>query len=225
MKSRFPYIRLITTTLLVLTLGACQTIEPYDYSSFKQSRPKSILVLPPLNESPEVNATPGMLAQATLPLAESGYYVFPVSVVNETFRQNGMTMAADIHQIPYTKLYEIFEADSALYINVKEYGTSYKVLASETRVSAEGKLVDLKSGAILWEGSAIATGGSSGNSGGGLIGMLLNAVITQVVDTAMDRSYDIAGMANARLLSAGQPNGILYGPRSPLYMKDGSPQP
>jgi hypothetical protein len=225
MKTRFPSIRLISVVLLALILSACETIEPYDYTAFKQSRPKSILVLPPLNESPEVNATPGMLAQATLPLAESGYYVFPVSLVNETFRQNGMTMAGDIHQVPYAKLYEIFGADSALYINVKEYGTSYKVLASETRVSAQGKLIDLRTGATLWEGEAVATGGSSGNSGGGLIGMLLNAVITQVVDTAMDRSYDIAGMANARLLSAGQPNGILYGPRSPLYMKDGSPQP
>ena len=31
------------------------------------------------------------------------------------------------------------------------------------------------------------------------------------------------GITAYRLLAAGRPNGILYGPRSPMYMKDGSP--
>jgi hypothetical protein len=41
-----------------------------------------------------------MLAQATLPLAESGYYVIPVSLASETFKQNGLANAADIHEVP-----------------------------------------------------------------------------------------------------------------------------
>jgi hypothetical protein len=216
-------VRVLIAVMLAFLLSACETVPSHDYTAFKQSRPKSILVLPPLNESPEVEASPGVLSQATLPLAESGYYVFPVSLVNETFRQNGMTEAGDIHQVPFAKLHEIFGADSALYINITQYGTSYRVVSSETRVSAEGKLIDLKTGETLWTGRASASSGSSGDSGGGLIGMLVNAVITQVIDSSMDRSYSIAGMANSMLLSAGRPNGILYGPRSPQYMKDGSP--
>jgi hypothetical protein len=63
-----------------------------------------------------------MLAQATLPLAESGYYVIPVSLASETFKQNGLANAADIH-VPVQKLRDIFGADAALYINVTDYGT------------------------------------------------------------------------------------------------------
>jgi hypothetical protein len=161
-----------------------------------------------------------------LPLAESGYYVLPVTLVDETFKQNGMTTPADIHQLPVTKLREIFGADAALYINVKQYGTTYAIVMSETRVTAEGRLVDLRSGKTLWAGSATASSNEGGNnSGGGLVGLLVQAVVSQIIDSLSNRGHAIAGMTSNRLLAAGRPNGILYGPRSPKYLKDGSPTP
>jgi hypothetical protein len=211
---------------LVLSLGACATKGKYDYSSFRESRPASILVLPPLNGSPDINANYSMLSQASMPLAESGYYVFPVTLVDETFKQNGMTTSNDIHQVPVTKLREIFGADAALYINVKQYGTTYAVVMSDTRVTAEGRLVDLRSGKTLWEGSATASSSEGDrNSGGGLVGLLIKAVVNQVAGNLSDRAYGIAGITSNRLLAAGTPNGMLYGPRSPLYLKDGVPAP
>ncbi|WP_374244619.1 DUF799 domain-containing protein [Zoogloea sp.] len=210
----------------VLLLAGCATQPGYDYTAFRESRPKSILVLPPLNDSPDVNATYSMYAQSTLPLAESGYYVLPVTLVDEAFRQNGLTAPADIQQVPLKKLREIFGADAALYIKVTHYGTKYMIVSSETRVSAEAKLVDLRSGATLWESSATASSEEgNNNSSGGVVGLLLKAVITQIADTLSNRGHPIAGITANRLLSAGQPNGILYGPRSPKYQKDGSPAP
>ncbi len=218
-------IKWLVVLLCALLLGGCATQAKYDYSSFRESRPASILVLPPLNSSPDVNATYSMLSQVTLPLAESGYYVFPVSLVDETFKQNGMTSPADIHQLPMDKLREIFGADTALYINMKQYGTSYAVIMSETRVTAEGKLVDLRSGKTLWNGSATASSSEGNNSGGGLIGMLITAAVTQIVETLSSRGHAIAGVTSSRLLASGRPNGLLYGPRSPLYLKEGVPAP
>lgn len=210
----------------VMLLGGCATQAKYDYSAFRESRPASILVLPPLNSSPDINATYSMLSQATGPLAESGYYVFPVTLVDETFKQNGMTSPTDIHEVSSNKLREVFGADAALYINVKQYGTTYAVVMSETRVTAEGRLVDLRSGKTLWEGSATASSNEgNNNSGSGLVGLLVKAVVSQIVDSLSNRGHAIAGMTSNRLLAAGRPNGILYGPRSPLYLKDGVPAP
>jgi hypothetical protein len=223
-----PFISIKWAALLfsATLLGGCATQAKYDYSSFRESRPASILVLPPLNASPDVNATYSMLSQTTLPLAESGYYVLPVTLVDETFKQNGMTTPSDIHQLPLSKLREIFGADAALYINVKQYGTTYAVVMSETRVTAEGRLVDLRSGKTLWEGTATASSNEgNNNSGGSLVGMLVKAVVSQIIDTLSNRGHAIAGMTSNRLLTAGRPNGILYGPRSPMYMKEGSPTP
>jgi hypothetical protein len=193
-----------------------------DYSSYKQSHPRSILVLPPLNNSPDINATYSMLVHASWPLAESGYYVFPVALVDETFKQNGVTAPADIHAVSPAKLREIFGADAALYITVTEYGASYRVIDSKVVVSASAKLVDLKTGNEIWQGSATASNAEDQkNSGGnGLVGALISAVVDQIANNLSDSSYRIAGRASYRLLTAGQSNGILYGPRSPKYGTD-----
>ena len=124
------------------------------------------------------------------------------------------------------KLREIFGADSALYIVVKQYGTTYAVIVSETRVTAEGRLVDLRTGKTLWMGSATASSNEgNSNSGGGLIGLLVKAVVMQIADSLGNRGHAIAGVTSQRLLAAGRPNGILFGPRSPRYLKDDTASP
>lgn len=203
-------------------LVGCATPVSRDYSAWQQAKPATLLVLPPINESPEVKATPGTWASTTLPLAEAGYYVLPVTLVDETFRQNGVTSAEDAHAIPVPKLREVFGADAAVYIRVKQYGTKYAVVASDTRVELEARIVDLRSGALLWEGTAAASS-SEGQSGqGSLAVLLISALINQVVGTATDAAYNYAGVASTRLLGAPRFNGVLPGPRSPLY---GQPLP
>lgn len=211
---------LVAACVLVAALGACATPTPYDYTAFRQSRPGSMLVLPPLNDSPEVLATYGVLSQVTLPLAEAGYYVVPVSLMDETFRQNGLNNAAEIHDVSPQKLREIFGADAAVYIKVTQYGTSYSVIASETRVTAQARIVELRSGQMLWQGSATASSSENRSSGqGGLAELLVRAIVTQIVETTADASFNYAGIASQRLLSP-RKNGVLYGPRSPNYQKD-----
>ncbi len=205
----------------MLAAGCAAPRQNVDYSAFKESRPRSIVVLPPLNESPDVKATYSMLSQVTYPLAESGYYVLPVTLVDETFKQNGMTTAGDIHQVPPAKLREIFGADAALYITVSKYGTSYMVISSATVVTASARLVDLKTGATLWSGSASASNNEgNNNAGGGLIGALITAAVKQVLNSVTEAGHPVAGVTSARLLSAGRPGSILYGPRNPRYGTD-----
>jgi len=206
----------------VLALGACATQpKAYDYAAFKQAKPATLLVLPPVNESPDVTATGSVLAQATMPLAEAGYYVLPVTLVDETLRQNGVSNPVDAQAIAPAKLREVFGADAVLYMTVKSYGSSYKVVSSETAVALTAKLVDIRSGQLLWEGAARASSAeNNGNNQGGLVGMLVKAVVNQIVNSSTDASVRYADIADKRLLSAGQKNGLLYGPRSPNYGKD-----
>lgn len=214
MMSRMLRLGLLAAVALLAGCVAPQK-NNLDYTAFRESRPASILVLPPLNHSVDVSAAAAVLSQATRPLAESGYYVIPVGVMDETFKQNGLTSPDDIHQLPPAKLREIFGADAALYMTVKQYGSSYAVLSSSITVSIDAELLDLRNGAQLWSGSKQVVQAS--NSSGSLIGMLVQAMVDQVVNTLSDRSYGVAGMTNNMLLSAGQPGGILYGPRSPRY--------
>ena len=213
---------IIAALCITLFATGCATKQAaHDYTAYKQIRPRSILVLPPVNNSPDVKATYSVLSHATRPLAEAGYYIFPVTLVDETFKNNGLNTPADIHAVAPKKLQEIFGADAALYITVTQYGSSYTVLNSAATVAAEAKLLDLKTGTLLWQGSARASNDENRNqNNGGLAGLLISAIVNQIANQVTDASHSVAGITNQRLLSAGQPNGILYGPRSPKYQTD-----
>lgn len=210
------------STLALLFLSGCATVQPYDYTAFKESKPRSILVLPPVNDTHDVNAPIGVLSQVTYPLAESGYYVFPVAATFEIFKQNGLTSGTEAQATSIKKLHDIFGADSALYLQITNYGTQYQVFNSETRVTVNAKLVDLRNGKKLWEGSATASSSEKESNSSGFISKLINALIKQIADTSNDASHRIAATTSDRLLSAGKQNAILFGPRSPLYGQDPS---
>ncbi len=216
------YLKPLFLMMLVLTLSGCaMTQKSYDYAAFKRSNPKSILVLPPLNNSPDVKASYTFLSVATYPLAESGYYVFPVALVDQSFKENGLTNPSEIHQVSLKKLDEIFGTDAVLYIAVEKFGSSYNIISSESRVTASAKLLDVKTGDVLWEGNATAADTENeGNSQGGVVGLLVNAIVKQIMsNVGTDPSLRVSSVTSARLLSAHK-NGMLFGPRSPQYGKD-----
>lgn len=197
---------------LVILLGGCQTTKPQVQPAFGELRPRTILVLPPVNESMNVHASASLLAQVQFPVGEAGYYVLPVGLVMETFRENGFTEPAAIRGISREKLREIFGADAVLLLTIVESGTEYKIVASDTRVTAEAELVDLATGRLLWRGAATASSTESSSSGGGVVGMLVQAVVEQVFHTATDRSHQIAGITAWRLLHRDSPAGLPDGP-------------
>jgi len=76
----------------------------------------------------------------------------------------------------------------------------------------------------LWSGSARAssaeTESQENSNNNGLANLLVKALVNQLINSASDRSYDFAGIASQRLLTAGRSDGLLYGPYSPLYQTD-----
>ena len=212
-----PYGRIGILASLLLLTGCLAPQQNIDYTAFRESKPRSILVLPPLNNSPDVRATYSVLSTVTQPLAEDGYYVFPVALVDQTFKENGLANAGEIHQVSLDKLREIFGADATLYITVTQYGPVYQLLSSEIRVTANAKLVDIRTGQLLWSGAATASDSEGGNnSGGGLVGALVYALVKQVASSVGDQGHTVAHVTSQRLLQV-RPNGLLYGPLSPFY--------
>ena len=77
--------------ILLVQGCATATVKPFDYSAYLAHMPRSILVLPPTNESTEVMAPYIYLSTVTRPLAEQGYYVFPVAVIDSMMKENGLS--------------------------------------------------------------------------------------------------------------------------------------
>ncbi|HKL21917.1 MAG TPA: GNA1162 family protein [Tichowtungia sp.] len=209
----------IVGLILLAVLSGC--VAPMDYTALRNRRPRSILVPPPLNDSTEPLATYSWLSTVTAPLAEQGYYVFPVAVVDRFFKENGLPSSYEMHQAPLNKIDEIFGADAVLYTRVKQYGTKYMLINSTTVVEVDAKLVDVKTGTTLWEGHTLNQM-SSGDSGGGVIGMLVSAAVTQIINTSTDQAHQLCPQANAELLCT-QNRGLLFGPYHPQYQSEQIP--
>jgi len=208
----------LCVALLGVALAGCAT-KSYDYTNYRAHPPRSILVLPPLNESTDVKGTYGYLSTVTMPLAELGYYVYPVAVVDHFFKENGMPTAGEMHQAPLNKIREIIGADAVLYIVLKQYGTKYQLINSATIVTAEAKLVDARTGVLLWAGqlSAQENSGGSGNP----LADVIAAMLQQAINQSTDHAHELARTANVQF--AIKDHGLLYGPYHPKYGEDSKP--
>lgn len=203
----------------LLLVGCAQKpTQSFDYTEFEKSKPRSVLMVMPVNNSVDVKAETSVLARATYPLAEKGYYVYPVALVDEVFKQNGLTDGNAIRNASQTKIYDIFGADSIFYVDINEYGTSYKIFDSVTAVSLEGKLVDLKTGKVLWTGSKTISQGVNGNNNSAIVS-LLNAAINQIIDTNRDKGFEVAQPTMIQLVYSGSNGGFLPGPRTTTQSK------
>jgi hypothetical protein len=211
------YLKLLVLLATTLIFTACATKQAdLDYSAFRLHQPKSILVLPPLNNTSDLRATYSVMSSTTLPLAEAGYYVFPVALVDQTFKENGLQNPGEMHQASPKKLNEIFGADAALYITVTNYGASSALLGGDVVVTVQASLIDTRSGTTLWAGNAPASDAEGKQNQNGLVGLLIQGIINQVANSVSDPGYRIGRIANQRLLNTGT-RGLLPGPRSPKF--------
>ena len=74
---------LVAGLLALTTLASCTVTPPkdYDYRAYLEHMPRSILVLPPLDESPDVEGCYGWLSSVTRrrPSAATTFFPWPSS--------------------------------------------------------------------------------------------------------------------------------------------------
>lgn len=202
---------------LFICLPGCVTTPPFDYSSFRNHRPRSILVLPPLNQTTDVNAPYIYLSTITRPLAECGYYVFPVAVIDAYMKENGLPSAEEMHGVAREKIRKIIGADAVLYVTIEEWGQKYIVVQSVTTIKAKAQLIDTASGEVIWQGTQLMSQGSG--AGGDPIAMLVAAALTQIINTLADHTHDLSRAANHAMIYDTD-NGFLAGPYLPPQQND-----
>lgn len=198
---------------ITFLVTGCATPHPYNYDALIAAKPRSIVVIPPKNNTVEVNAPYVYLSTISRPLAEKGYYVFPVAVIDHFMKENGLPTPEEMNQVPLDKIYENIGADAVLYVEINDWGQKYNVISSDTVVGVTMKLVDARTGTLLWDASAHAsTDNNSSNSG--LAGMLISAVINQIAGSISDNTPVIARTANNIAINSAS-RGLLKGPYAP----------
>lgn len=203
--------RLTTLIAAAVVAAGCAAVPKPDYTRFFQNHPRSILVVPPMNNTTAVEAPDVFATTITAPVAERGYYIFPVYLVTDLLRDLGLTNEGLIHQLPANRFRELFGADAVLFVTIKDWTTKYVLLASSVSVTASYKLVDTKTGQVLWEGERKAVVQSRGSN---IIEVLVSALMTTTVDYR-----PLAREANKKMMD-NPGTGLPAGPYHAEFQKD-----
>ncbi|MGV8837596.1 DUF799 domain-containing protein [Cellvibrio sp.] len=201
-------IGLLLIACAIAVLSGC-AVQPYDYTAINAAKPKSILVIPPTSESTDVNSTYTFLSTISKPLAEQGYYVFPVAVVDTFMKENGLPTPDEMNSIPLEKIRDVTGADAVLYVNINQWGQKFQLISSVTVIDSDVRLVDTNTGTLLWNAKIQAQQGSS-DGGGGLAGAIVGAIAEQIASAIVDKTYGLSAQQNLLAVNnkaRGLPNG------------------
>ncbi|WP_422463874.1 MULTISPECIES: DUF799 domain-containing protein [unclassified Endozoicomonas] len=207
------------TILGVSLLAGCAVQAPkVDFSAFQQANPSSLLVVPVVNESVDVDAPNYFLSTISVPLAEKGYYVFPVNTVKTVLEGEGLYDADLVHSADPVQLGNMFGADAILYVTINKWDAQYIVLSTTVTVSFTYRIVSGKTGEELWTANKTMQytpqqNNSSGNPLADLVVMAVSAAITRAAPNYLpltqQANYQVLYLDPTKL-----PNGPYLKPKS-----------
>ena len=199
-----------------LATGCATKVDPINLDAFHEAAPKSVLIVPPVNMTTDVQGTTSVLATLPYYVAEKGYYVFPVNTVKTLLEYEGYYEPAEAHAAPPEQLANLFKADAILYVIIHEWTSKYLVLSTTTEVDFEYRIVNAD-GAELWSARQRMTYTPDNNSTGNPVFDLVAMAVTAAMERAAPTYLPLTRQANA--LAFYGANGVPPGPYSPVHEK------
>jgi hypothetical protein len=210
-------VRLALAAVVAALVAGCATPPKKDLTRFVAAQPRSVLILPVVNNSVDLTAGDYFLSTVPVPLAERGYYVFPVNLVKRLLEDDGLADASLVHQAAPDKIGNLFGADAVLYMVIQKWEAKWILLSTTVTVEFEYTMRDAKTGTVIWRDKRTMQY-SSDSGGGGLLGAMIGAAVTKAAPNYMP----LAQQANWTALAWPGP-GFPAGPYRPEYKHDYQP--
>lgn len=132
--------------LLVLTVSACgpsasltrQSLYPGMY----EERPVTLLVMPPINNTANVDAKELLYTSISRPLAEAGYYVIPPALAMEVLRQESAYDAELFLDRPLRQFHDFFGADAVVFSVIEDWAKQGIGIRTKIRYFIKSTMTD-----------------------------------------------------------------------------------
>lgn len=189
--------------LILLTTGCVNFItkEAAFPEMYSDVAPTSLLVVPAINKTTAADAADYLNVTVTQPLADAGYYVLPMPVVTDVFKNQGIVDGAQVTGVEPTLFAQNFGVDSVLFITINKWDKNYYVISGSVEVGLEYLLVSTKTSEIIWSytGEVVLDTSGSSSSGNPLVDLIANTIAT-AISTAGVRYVDVASMVHEQVL-------------------------
>jgi len=137
--------------IVFLSFGCAAAPPKKDYTAFLAANPRSILVIPVVNNTTSVEAPGLFLSTLPIPVAERGYYVFPVNMVKGVLENEGLSDPNLVHAADPGRLCNLFGADSVLYVSIEAWTAKYLLINTQVTVEFDYLMKDGKTGDTIWK--------------------------------------------------------------------------
>ena len=198
-----------------LLLAACVSAPtPKNYAAFYGESPRSILVVPALNNTVSVTAADFFVSTVSRPFAERGYYVYPAYMVKRVLEDQGLSDAGLVHSADASRFGPLFGCDAVLFVEIERWESQYVVISTSTNVQFNYVLKSCKTGVELWRDTqSLSYSPQASNSGNPLADLLAQAIISAIEKGAPNY---IPLTQQANLLASSTPGqGLPAGPYLP----------
>jgi hypothetical protein len=200
----------LVLALAVLLTGCAIQQAKTDLTAFNAAKPRSILVVPAVNKSLDVDAPNYLLTTLTVPLAEKGYYVFPVHTAKTVLEQEGFFDGDQVQKQPPEVLAKLFGADAVLFVTINRWDAQYAVFATTVTVDFDYRLV-YKDGTEIWKANKKMQYSPQQQNTGNPLANLIAAAVTAALERAKPNYLPLAQTANLQVLAV-EPTAIPNGP-------------
>ena len=210
-KSSFhPLFLALSVLMLASCLSSCLSFDfggTYErptkgstYAQLYSEDPVVMLIMPPINNSSNVDAKDFFYSTLNVPIADAGYYVLPPYLTLETLQRESAYDAELFLDKDLSKFREIFGADVAVFTIIKSWNKSmldYSVTVQIDYVFRSTKTNETlykKSGTVQADSSLQLTDDDS------FLGFLVN-VVASSISTAVTDFVDMAVKCNNKTLA------------------------
>lgn len=199
-------------------LASCATTAPIArsvaYSGMYEEQPVTILLMPPINRSTNVEAKEYFHSTLNIPIANAGFYVIPTFLSMEILKKESAYDAEPFLETPLTKFKEVFGADLAVFTIIHKWDKSG--LAAKVYVQVEYVIKSTKTNEIVYSRTGDVIYDASISTGlGGVWGVLADMAVS-AINTAATKYVDVARACNAYTFKD-----LPSGKYSPNYKIDG----
>lgn len=104
---------------MALLLSGCsvknQITRSSQYAKLYEEKPLTLLVMPPINNTSNVEAKEALYTSINVPLAEAGYYVIPPRLVMDILKTESAYDAELFYEASLTPFKNVFGADAVIF--------------------------------------------------------------------------------------------------------------
>ena len=189
--------------ILVLLVSSCSTNSKLTklnaYSGIYNEQPISILIMPPINRSTNVEAKQFFHATLHVPLANSGYYVVPPFLSMEILKRESAYDSELFLNQSLDKFNEVFDADIALFTIIHKWDKNK--IGAKVYVEIEYVIKSTKTNDILYSRHGSIEYDASVSTGvDGIYGALADIALS-AANTAATKYVDLAKVCNRYTLA------------------------